>query len=412
MPAANDKLRFACIGFGIMGQGDVRTALMVPQCELVAVSDLYNGRLQKAKEVYGQQIATTRDFREVLARPDIDAVIIGTPDHWHAPISIAALQAGKHVYCEKPMVHSVTEGHEVIAAAQKSGKVFQVGSQYVSSPVFTRARDLLKSGAIGKLNMVEAWLDRNSAQGAWQYTIPPDASPQTVDWDRFLGSAPKRPFEPIRFFRWRNYNDYGTGMAGDLFVHLLSGLHTVTGSQGPVRIYTQGGLRFWKDGREVPDVMLALMDYPDSPEHPEFTFALRVDFVSPNQTEPFGVRFVGSEGTMTANMNQLLLNRTPREFEEDYSISAHSKANQEKMLKARPPASASGLAGPQEDKYLPHANMHLEHHKAFQASIRSNAPQVEDAVFGFRAAGPALLVNHSYYENAICRWDPKAMKRV
>lgn len=130
----------------------------------------------------------------------------------------------------------------------------------------------------------------NTAIGAWQYSIPPDGSPATIDCDRFLGSAPKRPFEPVRLFRWRNYRDYGTGVAGDLFVHLLTGLHFATGSKGPNRVYTTGGLRFWKDGRDVPDVMLALPDYPG------FTVQLKVNFVSGTPAESAGMKFVGGEG--------------------------------------------------------------------------------------------------------------------
>src|SRR5438045_1004824 len=126
----------------------------------------------------------------------------------------------------------------------------------------TRRRGNCCGPAIGQLNLVEAWLDRNTAVGAWQYSIPPDALPENIDWDRFLGSAPKRPFEPIRLFRWRNYRDYGTGVAGDLFVHLLSGLHFATRSTGPTRVMATGGLRYWKDGRDVPEATLALLDYP------------------------------------------------------------------------------------------------------------------------------------------------------
>jgi len=256
--AAEPRVGLATIGLGGQGTGDTKAALKTPGVELVAVADLYDGRLARAKETFGESVATTRDYKEVLARPDVDAVIIATPDHWHVPIALAALAAGKHVYCEKPMVQRWEEGQSLIDAQKKSGKVVQVGSQRVSSILYLKARDLLASGAIGELNMIDAWWSRNSAIGAWQYSIPPDASPATVDWERYLGRAPRRPYDPVRFFRWRNYQDYGTGVAGDLFVHLFSGVHVITGSLGPTRAMSTGGLRFWKDGRDVPDVMLGL----------------------------------------------------------------------------------------------------------------------------------------------------------
>ncbi|HWQ54142.1 MAG TPA: Gfo/Idh/MocA family oxidoreductase [Bryobacteraceae bacterium] len=417
--SANDRIRIATIGIGGMGTGDTTTEVGLG-AELVGVCDIYDGRLERAKEVWGKHIFTTRDYREILARKDVDAVIIATPDHWHAKISIEALDAGKHVFCQKPMVQLVSEGKSVIDAQKRSGKVFQVGSQYVSSLVYIKARDLVKSGAIGKLNMVEAWLDRNTAMGAWQYTIPPDATPENVDWDRFLGRAPKRPFEPIRLFRWRNYNDYGTGLAGDLFVHLLSGLHLVTGSMGPERIMATGGLRYWKDGRDVPDVMLAMLDYPATQQHPEFTLALRVNFKSGVSQEQFGFRFVGSQGIMTTSMSGIVLDNSSDETEPGFGVGTFPKALQERIIReyrskypARTP-SAETMVPDRRNTYdtPPGHNAHREHHRAFLDSIRKGKPSIEDAVFGFRAAGPALLANTSYYEKRICKWDPVGMAAV
>src|SRR5256714_7069167 len=291
--SANDHTQMAIIGLGGMGTGDVKSSLAQPGVKLVAVADVYDGRREHAREVFGSHLFTTRDYREVLARSDVDAVIIATPDHWHSQISIDAMNAGKDVYCEKPMVQHIDDGKPVIAAKEKTGRIMQVGSQRVSSIVYQKAKDLLKGGAIGELNMVEAWWDRNSAIGALQYSIPPDASPQTIDWDRFLGRAPKVPFDPKRLFRWRNYRDYGTGVDGDLFVHLFSGMHFVTGSIGPVRVYAAGGLRFWKDGRDVPDVLLGLYDYPQTARHPAFNLALRVNFVDGGAENP-GFRCIGT----------------------------------------------------------------------------------------------------------------------
>jgi predicted dehydrogenase len=415
--AANDKIRIATIGHGGMGSGDTRYARAIPGVELAAVCDIYDGRLTHAREIYGKSIFTTRDYREILARKDIDAVIIATPDHWHSRISVEALAAGKDVYCEKPMVQQVGQGKEVIAAQESSGRIFQVGSQYVSSMVYQKARELLKAGTIGQLNLVEAWLDRNTAIGAWQYSIPPDATPANIDWDRFLGSAPKHPFDPVRLFRWRNYRDYGTGVAGDLFVHLLSGLHFSTGSLGPNRVFATGGLRYWKDGHDVPDVMLATLDYPAQVSHPEFTLALRVNFKSGVPQEQFGFRFAGSEGVITTSMSELTLSRAPAEAEPGYTISTFAQAAQDEFLReyrkkypqTRP--SADAMRPDRSEKYAPPPgyDAHREHHRNFYEAVRSRKRPVEDAVFGCRAAGPALLSNVSYFERRTCGWDAEKM---
>src|SRR5437764_886703 len=172
--SANDRLRVALIGNGIQGNGDARMSIAAG-AELVAVADVYEGRLTRAKEQWGNQIFTTRDYREVLARKDVDGVIIAVPDHWHRQMSIDALNAGKDVYCEKPMVQLVEDGHAVIDAEKRTRRILQVGSQRVSSVVYQKAKDLIEAGAIGEINLVEAWVDRNSAIGAWQYSIPPDA---------------------------------------------------------------------------------------------------------------------------------------------------------------------------------------------------------------------------------------------
>ncbi len=418
-PSPNDRIQFALIGAGGMGMGDARYAASLPGVQLVAACDVYDGRLERSKEIWGNQIFTTRDYNEVLARKDIDAVIIATPDHWHSRITIDALNAGKDVYCEKPMVQKVDQGKPVMEAAKKSGRIIQIGSQYVTSLVYQKTRELIKSGAIGKVNMVEGWLDRNTAMGAWQYSIPPDATEQNIDWPRFLGPAPKHSFEAVRVFRWRNYRDYGTGVAGDLFVHLLSGLHISTGSLGPTRVFATGGLRYWKDGRDVPDVMLAMLDYPETEQHPDFTLALRVNFKSSVPDERFGFRFVGSEGTITAGPN-VTLSKVPNEKEPGYSIGTFAKATQEAFLReyrekfpqTRP--TTETMDGDAQEIFTPPPgyDAHLEHHRVFWEAVRSRKPVIEDAVFGFRAAGPALLSNTSYFEQRICHWDPRNLEET
>jgi len=409
----NDRIQIALIGAGGQGQGDTQAALRTPGVELVAAADVYDGRLIHVKERFGSHLETTRDYRELLAREDVDAVIIGTPDHWHRQISIEAMEAGKDVYVEKPMVQRVEEGASLVEAQNRTGQILQVGSQRVSSVLYEHAKQIYESGQLGELNMIEAWWDRNSAIGAWQYTVPPDASPDSVDWMQFLGSAPQRPFDAKRMFRWRNYQDYGTGVAGDLFVHLFSGLHFIVSAIGPRRIYATGGLRHWKDGRDVPDVMLGLYDYPATDSHPEFTLALRVNFAD-GAAGGEGFRFVGSEAVMSVG-GTVGVTRRARQASPGYSINTFPDAMQDEFLRdyRRQYPNAARELTPRADEVFRAPNGYsdtVDHFHNFFASVRSRQPVIEDAVFGFRAAGPAVLSNVSYFDKKTVHWDPENMR--
>ncbi len=418
---ANDKVRIATIGMGIIGFEDTTCALKVPGVELVAAADLYAGRRERVKEVYGDHVDVCADYREILARKDVDAVLLCVPDHWHAAMSIEAMKAGKPVYCEKPMVQTLDEGPAVIAAQKETKSVFQVGSQFASSIVMDKLRDMIAAGAIGKVNVVEARYNRNSSLGAWQYTLPLDASPETVDWDRFLGHAPKRPFDATRFFRWRNYQDYGTAVAGDLFVHLLTGIHHATGAIGPNKVAAMGGLRYWDDGRDVYDVILSLLDYPKTEAHPEFTVSLQCDFEDGGGDATL-FRFVGDEGVISTDLASLKLERvgiswpTPEQELKGYnSVKTFSQAQQDAIAEklAREPRQAppkTPYDGPMTFAPPPGYDPRFDHFVRFFTSIRKGDPVYEDAVFGFRAAAPALLCNTSLYESKLIGWDPEAMK--
>ncbi|MEO6220466.1 MAG: Gfo/Idh/MocA family oxidoreductase [Ginsengibacter sp.] len=414
----NDNVNIATIGMGIMGYNNANTALKVPGVKLVAACDLYRGRLERTKELYGNDLFVTNDYRKILDRKDIDAVIISVDDHWHARIAKEALQKGKHVYCEKPMVHYINEGLGVVEAQKASKKIFQVGSQRVSSIVYAKAHELYKSGEIGKLNMVNAVYDRQDALGAWEYTMPADASPETVDWDRYIAGMPKMPYDPKKFFWWRNYREFGTGVAGDLFVHLISGTHVITGSKGPHTIFASGQLCYWKDGRNVPDVMTAIMQYAETPEHPPFQLTLQVNFVSGTGGSEV-IRFVGDEGTIDINgegltVHHSIMAQAPGIGGWD-SLATYPKDMQEKLLqqydqkyttqqKKRPTKPDIIYKAPEG------YNEHLEHHNNFFESARTGKPVVEDAVFGFRAAAPCLACNESYFKKKIIYWDAENMK--
>jgi len=416
--SANDKIQIALIGCGGMGQADARSSTETGLTKLVAACDCYDGRLTHMKEVYGPLIFTTKNYQEILDRKDIDAVIIGTPDHWHSRISIAAMNAGKDVYCEKPMVQHIDDGAPVVDAQRATNRIMQVGSQRVSSVIYQKARELYRAGAVGKLNMVEAWWDRNSATGAWEYAVPPDANTDTCDWDTFQGRAPKTDWDANRFFRWRCYRDYGTGVAGDLFVHLFSGLHFITGALGPTRVFATGGLRFWNDGRDVPDLLIGLYDYSQTPEHPAFNLVLRVNFES-GAKENSGFRFTGSDGIMTVS-DSVTVTGAPPETEPGYTIGTFSTSQQEAFLKeyyATYPETKASTENMKTAKELvfrapPKYSDHVDHHRNFALAVRSRKPVVEDPVFGYRAAGAALLSNLSYERDTIVKWDPEAMKPV
>jgi predicted dehydrogenase len=416
----NDKIRIAGIGMGIMGNVDIDSALKVPGVELAAACDLYSGRLERVKEKYGKDIFTTRDYREILNRKDIDAVVISTSDNWHSRIAIDAMNAGKSVYCEKPMVHKLSEGLEVIATRDKTKKTMQVGSQRVSSIIYRKAKELYKSGIIGQLNCIEASFDRQDALGAWEYTMPTEGSPNTVDWDRYIAGMPKIPYDARKFFWWRNYRDFGTGVAGDLFVHLLSGIHVLTDSKGPEKIFASGQLTYWKDERDVPDVMVAIMHYPESKEHGSFQVMLRVNFVSGNGDK--GVtRFIGSEGVieMTDNgfiITNSIMSKAPGIGGWD-ALDTYPKAMQEELLKKyneKYPIDAQQRPVKPGTKYTAPEGYdeHVEHFANFFDGARTGKPVVEDPVFGFRACAPCLACNDSYFQKKIINWDPVIMKLV
>lgn len=416
--SANDTVRIGVIGYGVQGHFDLSTALKVPGVELAGICDLYTGRIENAKELHGKDLFTTRNYKELLDRKDIDAVFICTTDVWHARITLDALAKGKHVYCEKPMVYKISEGYPVIEAVKKAGKVFQVGSQRVSSIGYAKAKELVAAGEIGQLNMVNAVYDRQSSIGAWQYTIPKDADAMTTDWDKFIEVTDKMAFDAKKFFWWRAFKELGTGVAGDLFIHLLSGTHFMTNSNGPESIYSTGQFSYWKDGRNLPDVMSGVLQYPDSKEHAAFLMTLQVNFISGTGGQEI-IRLIGSEGVIEVQGNNITLKHSLMPEAPGFggydSLFTFSKTMQEEMQKdynakwsaeQRKRKTKSDIIFKAPDGY----SDHLDHITNFFDAIRTGKKVVEDAEFGFRAAAPALACNESYFSKKIIQWDPVTMK--
>lgn len=244
---ANDRINIGMIGVGSKGRGHMRLLLgrsrELGDVRIAAVSDIYRKRRDDALSQAGLEGKVGfLDYRELLARPDIDAVWISTPDHWHSAMALDALGAGKDVYLEKPMTYTIEEARRVASAVERTGRVLQVGSQHVSDKRYHEARSVIDRGWIGPVVWAQNTYCRNSLYGEWNYTVDAEGTPENIDWDRFLGTAPPRPFSAERFFRWRKYWDYSGGIATDLFYHRLAPLALMMGKEFPRRVSGHGGI--------------------------------------------------------------------------------------------------------------------------------------------------------------------------
>ena len=395
------KIRFASIGTGIRGCDVLRSARKVSSGVLVGTADLYDMHQKAGLEAYGADVPTSRDYRSLLDRKDVDAVIVAVSDHLHRRIVLDCVAAGKDVYCEKPMSHNVADGQAMVAAVQAGKRIFQAGSQRVSNIVYKKAAEIYASGRLGEVTYIEGHSDRNSPSGAWVYPVPPDASPETIDWQSFLHDAPSRPFDAVRFFRWRCFRDYGEGVAGDLYVHLLSGIQCISGINAvPSRAYSTGSLTYFKDGREYPDLLATVYDYP------VVTVNLHCN-QNNSQGEP--IIFYGKEGTMVINGNTLTV--TPQDTQpqpEGYSLNGWTAAAKQQYLNdwhAANPSPAPKLG--EAEVYSAPASYDdtADHLAAFFNAVETREHVVEDEVFGNHAAIACHMGNHSYFNKNVATWD-------
>jgi predicted dehydrogenase len=399
--SAGRKIRFISIGTGIRGCDLLRAARMVPDGELVAIADLYDMHQKAGVEAYGVDVPTTRDYRSLLDRKDVDAVIVAVADFQHRRVVLDCLAAGKDVYCEKPMSHNVADGFAMVKAVQEGKRIFQAGSQRVSNIVYKKAAEVYASGRLGEVHVIEGHTDRNSPSGAWVYPIPPDASPQTIDWNTWLRDAPSIPFDAARFFRWRCFKDYGEGLAGDLFVHLLSGIQCVSGvNAAPTRAYSSGSLTHFNDGRDYPDLLATLYDYPG------ITVNLHCN---QNSAPGEDIIFYGREATLVISGNALTV--TPQDVSpqpEGYSLNGWTAEDKKQYLNewhAAHPASPAKLAEVETYSAPRDYNDTADHIAAFFRAIETREHVVEDEIFGNNAAIACHMANHSYFHRAIATWD-------
>ena len=399
--SGDKKIRFVSIGTGIRGCDLLRSARKVPNGECVGTADLYEMHRKAGIEAWGSNVPTTKDYRELLDRKDVDAVIVAVADFQHRRVVLDCLAAGKDVYCEKPMSHNVEDGLAMVKAVQDGKRIFQAGSQRVSSAVFKKAAEIYKSGRLGEVTLVTAFTDRNSPSGAWVYPIPPDASPETIDWNTWLRDAPDRPFDAARFFRWRCFADYGEGLAGDLFVHLLSGIQCVSGINAvPSRAYSTGSLTHFKDGRDFPDLLVTLYDYPG--------VAVNLHCNQNNDSGEDTV-FYGKEGTLSIKGNTLTF--TPQDTRpqpeyyalDGWTAEAKKKYNDDwKAAHPKPPAPlppGETYSAPQDYDDT------AEHIAAFFRAVETREHVVEDEVFGNNCAIACHMANYSYFHKSVATWD-------
>jgi predicted dehydrogenase len=408
--SAADAVGVGFIGVGIRGEILMRTTLAIPGTRVVAAADAYDGHFDRSRELAGPSVTTGRDYRQVLENKDIQAVVIAVPDHWHVPMAIEAMAAGKDVYLEKPMTHRWEEGRSLIDAAAAHRRVLQVGSQWDSMPANARAIELIRGGKLGKITLINGRIHRNTPSGAWYYPVPPDASPETIDWDRFIGPAPNVPFDAARFFQWRLFWDYSGGLPTDLFVHLITATHTLTGVEMPSRVLGSGGI-FNYPNREVPDQMTAIVEYPNA-------FTLTLTSTANNGHNFAPLLIMGTEGTLEYYGTRLVYHAEPVLEDYTYSTNHFSAAAKQKYAELHDldpasmrPRATSSLKRPEPESIETPGTESTERHlQKFFDSVRTRTEPVENAEAGHRYATVGHMVNLSYRAQKAATWN--AERRV
>jgi predicted dehydrogenase len=402
----NSRINVGMIAVGARAHELLEAIKKCEGTEIVAVCDAYKGRLERAVARTGGRAKALPDWREILNDKSIDVVTVASPDHWHKTQVIEALKAGKDVYCEKPLTYTVEDGLEILEAVKQTGKLVQVGSQGMSSATQQQAREMIQAGKLGRVTMIRASYNRNTASGAWIYPIPPDASPATVNWDMFVGPAPKRAFDLARFFRWRCYKDYSGGIATDLFVHLCTTIHFLMNAKMPSAAVALGQLYRWKESRDVPDTLNAILEYPEG-------FTVNLSSTFNNQLSAEGsFQILGTEGSLTlggggftfypetaVEDNRWIVESWPKKLEDAYY--QDPKVQREELPATRPPQVVAGVQTYRERGL----DATVVHFQKFFESVRNRKSTVEDALAGHRAAACAHLINRSAETKKIVQWD-------
>lgn len=393
---ANGRVNIGLIGAGGRGRSLLDWAIKTGQqtenpAQVVAISDVYGKRLREAKEV--AKCDGYLDYREIINRKDVDAVIIATPDHWHAPMAIEALEHGKDVYLEKPMTHTVDEARQVYEKVKQTNRVLQVGSQTTSSDQWYKAQKAIGDGMIGKLIMSQGSYHRNSTGGEWNWTIEQSAGPDKtgddfIDWKMWLGDAPKRPYNADRFFRFRKYWDYSGGIATDLFYHVMAPMNICWGTpQFPYRVVGTGGTYIFKDEREVPDTFMLAADYSEG-------HSVVLSSSMANETHIPGL-IRGHEGTI------MMVPDGKFEGKVDFITVTPSRISKAKFEQKFGATELKLNCEPRED-----------HMQNFLRCVKSREKPVLDALTAYKAMVTIGMSVQSYREGRVLYWDEKKQKVV
>jgi predicted dehydrogenase len=370
---ANEALRVAVIGSGGRARQLMRALVKVPDVRIAAVCDVWDVALAEGRKLAADGAFTTKRYQDVLDRKDIDAVLIGTPDHWHAPLTVAACQAGKDVYVEKPLTHAFGEGRAVVEAQNKHNRVVQVGTQQRSMPQYHKVREMVRAGRIGQVHKAHLTWNRNTDRVR---RFPLGVDPKSVDWKAFLGNAPEQPFDEYRFRNWRWFWDFGGGIFTDLMVHQIDIVHWVLDLDHPLQALAIGGDEFSRGVWQTPDSVQGLLVYPKGLHvYYEGTFS--------NARNGAMIELMGTEGT-------LYLDRGRYELHPE-----RNKGQYEEMV------IGSGRRG---QDFYDKPDGELLHLTDWVEAIRARRKPVAPAEAGVSAAESAHLANQALRGGGAARW--------
>jgi predicted dehydrogenase len=439
--SGGEKVRLGLVGFGIRGKQLMKSlGFMTPEdidgmtdnqknvfleqpdlnIEITGVCDLYKPRLEEAaraganKDRQGtagfkaKHVKQYGKFEDLIAASDVDAVVIATSDHWHGPISVLAAEAGKHVYCEKALTHSLEDVYRVRDAVKKNQVVFQLGHQNRQAESNRMAGKLVQAGMLGNVNLVETTTNRNSPNGAWLYDIPEEAGPHNVDWQRFLRNT-NTPFNKEHFFRWRLFWDYGTGLNGDLMTHEYDSINQMLNMGIPEIVTTTGGVYHWKDGREVPDVQQTVLEYPSRNFALLYSASLASSFYRPKKV-------MGDEASLEIGGTLKMFVDPGSHLYEQYLLSEDIVPNQPIAITQDIQAQVDAISSATEKYFASRGLLYTSHGgrivdtahlhlSEWLQGIRTGTAVSCGIDESFEEGVTAMMATIAYREKRVVRWD-------